>query len=205
MTVPPDLKKRNRRTLLAAGVTVVAMVGAAYGFVPLYSLFCKITGLDGTTQRAAVAPPPAEIRERVVTVRFNADTDRGLAWDFRPLQKEVAVRVGQQGLAGYEARNIAATPLAGSAVYNVTPFKAAKYFKKVQCFCFQEQALGPGERVNMPVMFFIEPAFAEDREMEDVGTITLSYTFYKIDSAALEQAMEAFYNQPAAKRPSPTN
>lgn len=197
---PPDLHARNRRAgLLVLGV-VCAMIALSFASVPLYNLFCRVTGFGGTTMTADKAPD--HIIDRALTIRFNTDTDANLPWDFKAGEKYVKTNVGQQTLITYTARNWSNNTAGGTAVFNVTPPKAGKYFRKIECFCFQEQVIPPGKTVNMPVMFFIDPAFAADPDMEDVGTITLSYTFYPLDSAALERALEAFYNQPNSAKQS---
>ncbi len=188
-----DLTRKNRRTGLFVLLAVIGMIGVSFASVPLYRLFCQVTGFNGTTQVAQNLP--TEILERKVTVHFNADTNRALPWDFKPEQREIAVNIGQRALIAYAAHNKTAKPTAGTAIYNVTPLKVGKYFHKIQCFCFDEQILGPGQKVSMPVMFYVDPAMAEDPGMDDVSVITLSYTFFPADSSALEQALEAFYNE----------
>ena len=132
---------------------------------------------------------------RIVTVKFNASTDRNLPWDFRPEQRSVDVQLGQRGLTAYQSKNEARKPTTGTAVYNVTPLKVGKYFHKIQCFCFDEQTLNPGQTVDMPVMFYVDPAMNDDPNMDDVQSITLSYTFYKAQSSELDEALETFYNE----------
>lgn len=205
MTQPaPDMNTRNRRAGLFVLLVVVAMVGLSFASVPLYNLFCRVTGFGGTTMTAEKAPD--QIIDREITVRFNTDTDANLPWEFKSGEKYVKTKVGQQTLITYTARNWTNQTSGGTALYNVTPPKVGKYFRKIECFCFQEQIIPAGKTVHMPVMFFIDPAFASDPDMEDVGTITLSYTFYPLDSVALERALEAFYNQPnSAKQSSETS
>lgn len=191
---PKDMNARNRRAGFWVLGAVVVMIGLSFASVPLYSLFCQVTGFGGTTMTAEKAPD--HIVNRNVTVRFNTDTDSNLPWDFKPDQQYVKMKVGQQTLVTYSARNWSNQATGGTALYNVTPPKVGKYFRKIECFCFQEQIVEAGKTVHMPVLFFIDPAFADDRDMEDVTTITLSYTFYPLDSTALERALEAFYNAP---------
>ena len=191
------LIRKNRRTGFIVLLAVVGMVGLSFASVPLYRLFCQVTGFGGTTQLAGNIPD--KVLERTVTVKFNADTNRALPWDFHPEQREVTVNIGARALIAYAARNKVGHPTAGTALYNVTPPKVGQYFHKIQCFCFDEQLLGPGQKVSMPVMFYIDPAFAEDPGMDDVSVITLSYTFFPADSSALEQALEAFYNEGGEK------
>ena len=188
------LADRNKKTLRIALLVVAGMIGLTYASVPLYSLFCKATGYGGEIRR--VASNPGEVANRVLTVRFNADTAPDLSWDFGPEQGPVKARVGEDSLISYLARNNGSTAITGTAVYNVTPEKAGRYFNKTQCFCFQEQTLQPGESAHFPVSFYVDPAIMEDENLDDVGTITLSYTFFRNDSAALEKATETFYNPP---------
>ena len=201
MNSPGDLKARNRRTGIIVLVAVVAMIGLSFASVPLYNLFCKVTGFGGTTMTAEKAPDV--IIDRDLTIRFNTNTHADLPWEFKSGEKYVKTKVGQQSLVTYTARNWSNQTTGGTAVFNVTPPKAGKYFRKIECFCFQEQIIEAGKTVHMPVLFFIDPAFAEDEDMQDVTTITLSYTFYSLDSTALERAMEAFYNQPDSAKQSP--
>ncbi|MBT5373403.1 MAG: cytochrome c oxidase assembly protein [Rhodospirillaceae bacterium] len=174
------LAKRNKRLLMVLSVVVVGMVGLAFASVPLYRLFCQVTGYGGTTQTAVAAP--GQIFDRVMTIRFNSDTSSSLPWDFHPSQKAVEVKIGAQGLAFFEAHNLSAETVTGSAVFNVTPLKAGKYFTKVACFCFDEQTLAPGQSVDMPVTFFVDPLIMDDPNMGEVKTITLSYTFFPADA-----------------------
>lgn len=192
MSSPDDVVAKNKRLGLTVFLCVFFMLGLAFASVPLYRLFCQVTGFDGTTQVAKALPD--RVLERTVRVRFDANTHRDLPWEFKPEQRDVRVKLGQKGLTSYRAKNLTARPLVGTAVYNVTPFKAGKYFNKIACFCFGEQHLAAGEQVSMPVLFFIDPAMADDPDMEDVKTITLSYNFYKTQTKALEDATEAFYD-----------
>jgi len=156
---------------------VVTMLCFAYASVPLYRMFCQKTGYGGTTQVSK--GESNQILDRVVTVRFNADVHRDLPWKFRPQQTSIRVRIGETALAFYEAENATDSPIVGMATYNVTPDKAGLYFNKVACFCFEQQLLNPNQRVDMPVQFFIDPEYANDPNLKDVHTITLSYTFFK--------------------------
>ncbi|MRG71203.1 cytochrome c oxidase assembly protein [Alphaproteobacteria bacterium HT1-32] len=169
-------KAKNRKMLISLATFVVAMVGVAYASVPLYKLFCQVTGFGGTTQVAEKAP--GAVDGRMITVRFNADVNLGLPWKFRPEQTEIRVPVGEETLIAYEAENFAKRRTTGTAIFNVTPPKAGIYFSKIACFCFDEQSLAAGEKVSMPVSFFVDPAILEDRNTRDVTTITLSYTFF---------------------------
>lgn len=183
---------KNTKTLLTVFAVVIGMVGLAFASVPLYNLFCRVTGYGGTTMVSEALPE--NVLERKVTIRFDANTSRNMPWDFRPEKHEESVKLGQQGLIAFLAKNRDAKPTAGTAIYNVTPNKAGKYFQKIQCFCFDEQILQPGEKMQMPVLFYIDPKMAEDPNMDDVKTITLSYTFFPAESEELDQALEAFYN-----------
>jgi cytochrome c oxidase assembly protein subunit 11 len=177
-----NVGQRNRRTALAASLVVVGMLGLTAASVPLYDLFCRVTGYGGTPRIGAEAPSTVD-QQRQVTVYFNADTAPDLPWSFRPAQRSVTVPVGEQTLAFYEAVSRADHPVVGRAVYNVTPLKVGSYFSKVHCFCFEEQVLGPGERVAMPVSFYVDPAMLDDADAAGVTQITLSYTFF-IDQEA---------------------
>jgi cytochrome c oxidase assembly protein subunit 11 len=193
----PNSRKANRRIAVALVGIVVAMVGAAYAAVPLYQLFCQVTGYGGTTQVAESAP--AEAGERLITIRFNADIDPHLPWAFQPVQREMTLRVGESGLAFFRAENLSARPTAGTATFNVTPLKAGQYFNKVQCFCFTEQRLAPGASLDMPVSFFVDPAIVEDPNLQEVKTITLSYTFFPDEQAADEQQLGTLPRPEAGK------
>lgn len=164
--------------VLAVIVAMVALVAASY---PLYQLFCKVTGYGGTTSQSITVPE--KIGSREFTIRFNADIAPELPWKFSPKQKTMRVKIGENALALYESENLSDKPITGMAVYNVTPNKVGKYFHKVQCFCFDEQVLQAKEYVEMPVSFYIDPALAEDDYMNDVKTITLSYTFFRSGNA----------------------
>ena len=158
---------------------VVFMGGLAWASVPLYDWFCRVTGFGGTPSVATDAG--TEIRDQTMTVRFDASLSRGMPWEFRPVERQMDVRLGETGLAFYEAYNPTDRPVAGSASFNVFPYEAGGFFSKIQCFCFEEQVLQPGERVQMPVTFFVDPEIATDPDAKYVHTITLSYTFYEID------------------------
>lgn len=192
MTEPSQqdrLKRRNRVVLSALFGVVFGMVGLAYASAPLYSLFCAVTGFGGTTMRADAAPDRTV--ERRITVRFNADVNTALPWRFKPEQTALSVKLGETGLAAYRAENRGDRPTVGTATYNVTPEKAGKYFNKLECFCFTEQILHPGQAVDMPVAFFVDPAMNNDPSMEDVTTITLSYTFFRAKDGEAKLAHQA--------------
>lgn len=183
---------KNKKTLSYILLTVAAMVGLAFASVPLYRLFCQVTGFGGTTMVSDKLPD--KVLERTVTIKFDANTSRNINWDFKPEKHQETVRLGQQGLISFIARNNDRQPTAGTAIYNVTPNKVGKYFQKTQCFCFGDQTLHPGEEMPMPVVFYIDPAMNDDPTMEDVKAITLSYTFFPAESEELDKALEAFYN-----------
>ncbi len=169
--------RRNRMVLAGLVGVVFGMVGLSYAAVPLYDLFCRVTGYGGTTQVAEAAPD--RVLEREIRIRFMAETDRGLPWEFSPERREMTLRVGESGLAFYLAENTSDRPISGMAAYNVLPPKAGVYFNKIQCFCFDEQTLAPGQTVSMPVFFFVDPAIDDDPNLDEVQTITLSYTFFR--------------------------
>ena len=187
--------RSNGRTALVLSAVVAGMVGLSFASVPLYRIFCQVTGFGGTTQ-VAEAAPGAGVSERVIKVRFNADVDPALPWAFQPVEREVALRVGEPGLAYYKARNLSDRPIVGTATYNVTPLKAGYYFNKVQCFCFEEQRLEPGQSVDMPVSYFIDPEILEDKNLDDVKTITLSYTFFYRDDGEPEAEPQQVTQRP---------
>lgn len=170
----------------------VAMVALSFASVPLYRRFCQVTGWGGTTQTAAANTSKVYSREFIV--QFNADIDPHLPWTFNPDQRNVKVKVGQNAIISYSAMNNGKIPIAGTAIHNVTPLKAGQYFTKTQCFCFSQQILQPGQKVHMPVTFYIDPKIMDDRELRNLKTITLSYTFYRHDSPELEKAVKKFYD-----------
>ncbi len=178
----PDLARRNRTIALALGAFFFSMIGVAYAAVPLYELFCQVTGYGGTTQR--VEQYSDRILDRTVTVRFDANTSSGLPWEFKPVQREITMPIGETVQVGYTAKNLARTPTAGRAAFNVTPQIAGAYFMKVECFCFTDTTLKPGEQIDMPVVFYVDPAIVDTPELKNVRTITLSYTFYPNEAAA---------------------
>ena len=167
---------RHRRVALICAALVAGMVAMSYAAVPLYRLYCQVTGYGGTTQRAA--KPSDVVLDRVVRVRFDANVGAGLAWEFEPVQRTLDVKIGDNVLAFYRATNRSDRPLTGMATFNVTPEQAGPYFAKVECFCFTEQRLEPGQSVEMPVSFFIDPAIVGDRDATRIDLITLSYTFF---------------------------
>lgn len=189
-----DLIKKNARTGGVVLLVVAGMIALSFASVPLYNLFCSVTGYGGTTQTSSALPD--KVLERDMEIRFNTQTSKDLPWSFTPDLHATTIKVGARGLASFTAENLSHTPTTGTAIYNVTPPKAGKYFHKIQCFCFDEQTLQPDQSVSMPVMFYVDPSIADDPNMEDVKTITLSYSFFPADTKALEDAMDAFYNAP---------
>ncbi|MBB5223920.1 cytochrome c oxidase assembly protein subunit 11 [Amaricoccus macauensis] len=171
---------KNTRVALWLVAFVGLMVGASFAAVPFYTWFCKVTGYAGTTGRAE-ALPADEVLDRMVTVHFDANLAPGMPWEFRPKQRSVEIRLGETGLAFFEAHNPTNEPVAGQAGFNVVPFSTGEYFDKIACFCFELQVLQPGESIDMPVTFYVDPAMLNDRETRDVTNITLSYTMYRAD------------------------
>ncbi|WP_273070305.1 cytochrome c oxidase assembly protein [Thioclava marina] len=179
MNEPAAPNKSNTRVLLMLLAVIVVMGAGAWAAVPFYNWFCKTTGYGGTTNVAEKLPD--HVLDREITVRFDANVSRGMPWEFKPVQTEMKLKIGQNGLAFYEAYNPTDRPIAGTASYNVSPDVAGYYFDKIQCFCFTEQVLQPGERVQMPVSFFVDPEIVEDADAKRIHSITLSYTFYETD------------------------
>jgi len=173
-------EQRNRRVALICSLVVVGMVGLSFAAVPLYRIFCQATGYGGTTQR--VAAGSATTLDHTVVIRFDANTGPGLAWDFEPVQRTMAVKVGENALAFYRATNRSDRVVTGTAAFNVLPELTGAYFNKTACFCFTEQTLQAGESVEMPVSFYVDPALIADKDTADTREITLSYTFYKVDA-----------------------
>lgn len=171
----PDLKRKAMPLVLV----ILGMGGMTWAAVPLYDLFCRVTGFGGTTQVAETGAD--RVLDRTVTVRFDASLARGMPWTFEPAQTQMKVRIGETAIAWYEASNPTGRAVAGTATYNVAPFSVGSYFTKIDCFCFTQQVLAAGERVRMPVTFYIDPAMVADPEAKDVGTITLSYTFFETE------------------------
>ena len=178
MTLFPRLQG-TQRTAAQAVCVVVFMGGLAWASVPFYDWFCRVTGFGGATNVAEAGSDV--ILDQTIKIRFDASLDRDMPWTFKPEVREMEIRIGETGLAFYEAHNPLDVPIAGQAAYNVTPYEAGAFFDKIACFCFVEQVLMPGETVMMPVSFFVDPAIVDDREGQHVHTITLSYTFYEID------------------------
>ena len=173
-------KERSNRVVAAVCLAFFGgMIGMAYAAVPLYAMFCQMTGYGGTTQR--VEQYSDRVLDRKITVRFDANVSSGLPWDFKPVQRDMTMKIGETAEAHYTATNLFDTPTAGRATFNVTPEIAGSYFNKVECFCFTDTALKPGETLDMPVVFFVDPDIADVPELKDITTITLSYTFFPIE------------------------
>jgi cytochrome c oxidase assembly protein subunit 11 len=171
------LHDRNIRTLAILVGVVAFMTGLAYASVPLYRLFCQVTGYGGTPARADAAPQT--ISDRVIRVSFTADVAQGLGWHFQAEQRSIELKVGENKLAFYSAENLEKVPVTGQATFNVSPDIFGPYFTKIECFCFTEQTLQPGQRVDMPVSFFIDPAILKDPQLKHLNDVTLSYTFFR--------------------------
>lgn len=186
---------KNRTVVQLVGVILV-MGSLAWASVPLYDLFCRVTGFGGATSVADAGSDV--ILDKTIKVRFDGSLERGMPWEFKPVEREVEIRIGETGLAFYEAYNPTDEPIAGTASYNVAPYAAGGYFTKIQCFCFELQVLQPGERVLMPVTYYVDPEIMDDPEAKYVRHITLSYTFHVTDmpeqQASLSQVAETEIN-----------
>ena len=176
----PVVSKKSKNKTLIQTVSVVIFMGAmAWASVPFYDWFCRVTGFGGITQVAESGSDT--VLSETMKVRFDASLERNMPWEFKPAQREMEIQIGATGLAFYEAYNPTDRPVAGTASYNVTPYEAGGFFSKIDCFCFEEQILMPGERVQMPVTFFVDPEIVDDRDAKYTKVITLSYTFYEKD------------------------
>lgn len=183
---PDAMARRHRRLAIVLSGVALSMVAAAYAAVPLYRLFCQTTGYGGTPKITAVND--AKILDRTIEVRLDANVAPGMSWEFKPRQNSVTVRLGETVLVYYQATNTGNTTTYGSATYNVAPDASGAYFNKIACFCFTEQKLEPGQTVDMPVTFFVDPALVDDRDTAKLPVITLSYTFYPMDKPAADAA-----------------
>lgn len=173
------VESKNQRTMIVIVAVVFGMIGLAYASVPLYDWFCRVTGYGGTTQ---VSDGESQVvLDRLINVRFDATTSRDLPWKFEPVERESTLRVGENGIAYYRATNVSDKTIVGTATFNVTPLKAGPYFTKIECFCFTEQKLAPGESVDMPVAYFVDAEIDDDPNLDEVKTITLSYTFFEAE------------------------
>jgi cytochrome c oxidase assembly protein subunit 11 len=185
-TLAPDARKNRKVALIAAG-GALAMLGLGYASVPLYRLFCQVTGYGGTTQRAdAEKLAGVKVAGKMIRVRFDANTAPGLPWMFKPQQVTQDLRIGERKIATFEARNLSGRPITGTAIFNVSPEQAGKYFNKIQCFCFTEQKLMPGQDVRMPVIYYVDPAILDDPGANNIEEITLSYTFNETPESAAQ-------------------
>jgi cytochrome c oxidase assembly protein subunit 11 len=172
-------QRSNKKIVQIIIITLFAMFGVTYASIPLYKKFCQVTGFGGTPR--IFKAPSEKIGEKRMRIKFNADINKDLKWIFRPEQQYVDVKTGENSLIFYYAENLTNKSIKGMAIYNVIPQAAAKYFNKIECFCFNEQTLSPHEKVNMPVLFFIDPEIAKDEVLKDLKEITLSYSFFKVD------------------------
>lgn len=201
MSMAQTRTQRRRRNAYVFGglfALVLAMNGFAYAMVPAYRAFCQQFGFAGTPIVEANGPESDVIlKDRTITVRFNSDIATDLDWRFKPVQRSIDLNPGETGLAFYEAVNQAERDVSGTATFNVTPLKAAPYFVKIECFCFTEQTLSPGQVAQMPVTFYVDPAIAEDQNLDDVTTITLSYTFFRDLDAMTEREAAALDDEEA--------
>ena len=179
---PATPLRRDKMVAMACGLCVAFMVGAAYAAVPFYNWFCRTTGFNGTTQVATSAPSAAPLA-RTIAVRFDSNVAAGLPWKFEPEQTWIEVRIGEVVTVYYSVTNQSARATTGQAAYNVAPLTVGSYFQKINCFCFTEQTMAPGEKRQMPVVFYVDPKLAADRENDGLNSITLSYTFYPVRSA----------------------
>jgi cytochrome c oxidase assembly protein subunit 11 len=179
-------KTGTRRTAIITATIALAMLGLGFASVPLYRLFCQVTGFAGTPQRATHAQG-AKVADNVqgqgrqLSIRFDSNISNGIPWEFYPEKKTVSIGVGGKSMAIFIAKNLSDKPVTGRAIFNVTPEQAGPYFTKIECFCFTEQTLQPGQQVRMPVLFYVDKKFLDDQDNKDVQEITLSYTFYPVE------------------------
>lgn len=185
MTAAP-MQARNRRVGMIAVIAALAMLGLGFASSPLYRLFCEVTGFDGTSQRVTEAEASrVYVAANTMSIRFDANVERDMPWKFSPVQVTDTVSIGARDMAIYTAKNLSSLPITGTATYNIEPKAAGKYFYKVQCFCFTEQTLQPGQEVRMPVIYYVDPEILNDPDAKDIEQITLSYTFHEaIDQPA---------------------
>lgn len=186
-------RKQIRRTAFIAGAVVLGMAGMAFAAVPLYQAFCKITGYGGTTQEAQRAPD--RILDRQIEIRFDANHAPDLPVEFVPKQRAETLRIGETGLAFYRVRNLSAEPVVARATYNVTPHVAGQYFAKLECFCFTDRVIAPGQEADLPVIFFVDPDIVSNPDTADIGTLTLSYTFFRSTSPEAQALLSAAEGQ----------
>lgn len=190
-----DIAARNRRTLWMVGIVILCMVGLTAASVPLYRLYCQVTGYGGKANRQE-KPLDMKILDREIKVRFNSDVADNLNWSFKADQPPVSVKLGQEMMISFSAENMGDRAVAGTALFNVSPPQAGVYFHKTQCFCFDYQMIAPHKQVHFPVVFYIDPALDRDEQLKDLKSVTLSYVFYRAESPELDRALQDFYNQP---------
>ncbi|WP_327753115.1 cytochrome c oxidase assembly protein [Sphingobium sp. SJ10-10] len=178
---PFDRDRRNRRTMIAMAGVGFAMLGLGFASVPLYRMFCERTGFGGTTQRAAADVQVSEAVGHRISIRFDSNVTPGMPWQFYPERRTQTVTIGARNMAIFVAKNMSDKPVTGSASFNVTPLQAGVYFTKIQCFCFSQQTLQPGQQVRMPVIYYVDPKILTDADNKDTQEITLSYTFYPVE------------------------
>ena len=179
----------SKLTALYLVVLALLMLGLGFASKPLYDTFCRVTGFGGTTQTATTNDN--EVIDRTISVSFDANVAQGLPWEFEPEQRKMDIQVGQSGLAYYRVKNLSNQPLVGTATYNVTPIKSAPYFVKTECFCFTEQLIEPGQEMSMPVLFHIDTQIEDEKRLDDVKNITLSYTFFEVEGSKLLSAAQS--------------
>lgn len=183
-TLSPDVARRNRKAAILALCFAGGMLGMGYAAVPLYRIFCEATGFGGTTMKVSEADASAvAVTDKQIVVRFDSNVSSALPWRFKPVNPTEKITIGARDMAEFTAENLSSRPVSGTATFNVTPVQAGRYFAKVQCFCFTEQTLQPGEKVRMPVIYYVDPAILTDPDTKDIEEITLSYTFYPLDRA----------------------
>ena len=178
------IRRSKRRTALISAAVVFGMTGAAFAAVPLYKRFCQLTGFDGTVRKAEIAP--TQILDKTLVIRFDANV-RGVPWDFAPDQTSQTIHIGKTGLAFFHVKNQSDKPFTAHAAYNVVPESAAKYFQKLECFCFTDQTLQPGQSADFPVVYFVDPKYVGDPDVKNEPEITLSYTFFPVATSAATQ------------------
>lgn len=180
-TAPSDLASRNRRTMLTGFIVALGALGLGFASVPLYRIFCEQTGYGGTTRRAEAATGVRVATGHTLSIRFDSNVAPGMPWKFYPEQRTDTVTIGARDMAIFIAKNMSDKPITGTAAFNVTPTQSGAYFTKIQCFCFTQQTLQPGEEVRMPVIYYVDPKILDDPDNKDVQQITLSYTFYPVE------------------------
>lgn len=181
-TLSPDVSRRNRKAAVLALCFAGGMLGMGYAAVPLYRIFCEATGFGGTTMKVSEETASAiAVTDKQIVVRFDSNVSSALPWRFKPENPTEKITIGARDMAAFVAENLSSKPVTGTATFNVTPVQAGRYFAKVQCFCFTEQTLQPGEKVRMPVIYYVDPAILTDPDTKDIEEITLSYTFYPLD------------------------